>query len=450
MKKLFAYLLLGLFISAAWSQTETTRILFVFDASNSMNGFWNGKPKINTATALLKESLKKLEGKKDVELGLRVYGNNSAISSNEQDCEDTELMVPIGKSNIWDIEQALKRIRPKGTTPIAQTLEKCGGDFDSALNVRNIIILITDGIEACDGDPCAVSMALQKKNIVLKPFVIGIGIEDLTSFECVGNFYDATDEKTFEKVLNIVISQALNNTTTQVNLLNINDKPLETNIPMTFYDRNSGQILYNFIHTLNHKGNPDTIPIDPVNSYDVKIHTIPPVSIKDIELTPGIHNFISARTPQGDLKFKMSGRNSYKDLKCLIKKEGESEVIHVQNFAQKERLIVGNYDIEILTLPKTKLASNQISQSHTTTIEIPHPGVVNVSFSKMGYASIFQMKGSDMEWVCNLDEIESRQQITLQPGDYKIIFRSKTSKQSIYTLEEEFQIRSGISTTLKI
>jgi len=433
-----------------FSQDETTRILFVFDASNSMNGFWNGKPKINTATALLKESLKELEYRKDVQLGLRVYGNNSPISSGNQDCEDTELMVPIGKSNVWDIEQALKKIKPKGTTPIAQTLEKCANDFRDEENVRNVIILITDGIEACDGDPCAVSLALQKKNIILKPFVIGIGIEDYTTFECVGNFYDVTDEKTFEKVLDIVISQALNNTTAQVNLLNSNHKPLETDVPMTFYDSKSGEILYNFVHTLNHKGNPDTIPIDPVHNYDLKVHTIPPVEINDIELTPGIHNYISASTPQGDLVFKMTGRNSYKDLKCLIRKEGETELIHVQNFEQKERYLVGNYDIEILTLPRTLISSNNIAQSHTTTIEIPNPGVANISTNKLGYGSIFQLVGSDMVWVCNMDNSELRQSITLQPGHYKIVFRAKNAKQSIYTKEEEFKIKSGISTSLKI
>ena len=450
MKKFISYIVLCIFITTAAAQDVTTRILFVFDASNSMNGYWNGKAKINTATALLKESLKELEYRKDVEIGLRVYGNNVPINSGNQDCEDTELMVPIGKSNVWDIQQALTKIKPKGTTPIAQTLEKCGADFSDADNVRNVIILITDGIEACDGDPCAVSLALQRKNIILKPFVIGIGIEDYSTFECVGNFYDATDEKTFEKVLNIVISQALNNTTAQVNLLNINDKPLETNVPMTFYDSKTNQIRYNFVHTLNHKGNPDTIPIDPVHNYNIKIHTIPPVEIKDVELIPGIHNLIAASTPQGDLAFKMNGRNSYKDLKCLIRKSGENELLHIQNFDQKERLLVGQYDIEILTLPRTVIKANDISQSHTTTIEIPHPGVVNVSIDKQGYGSIFLIKGSDLEWVCNLDDSEYRQSITLQPGMYKVVFRSKVAKQSIYTIEEEFQIKSGISTSLKI
>ena len=93
------------------------------------------------------------------------------------------------------MKSALKSLKPKGTTPIASTLEKAGDDFLKCPtnDCRNIIILITDGIEECNGDPCAVSMALQKKGIILKPFVIGIGLdlEFRESFECMGSFYDA-------------------------------------------------------------------------------------------------------------------------------------------------------------------------------------------------------------------------------------------------------------------
>src|SRR5690606_32185029 len=107
----------------------------------------------------------------------------------------------------------------------------------------NVIILITDGIEECDGDPCAVSLALQRQGIVLKPFVIGLGIEPnvIDAFKCVGNYYDATNEVTFKNVLGIVISQALNTTSVQVNLLDELNKASETNVPMTFYDSFSKQ-----------------------------------------------------------------------------------------------------------------------------------------------------------------------------------------------------------------
>ena len=76
----------------------------------------------------------------------------------------------------------------------------------------------------------------------MQPFVIGIGLDQsyMNSFGCVGKFYDASSESSFKNILNIVISQALNNTTAQVNLLDVEGRASETDVAMTFYDENSG------------------------------------------------------------------------------------------------------------------------------------------------------------------------------------------------------------------
>ncbi len=132
----------------------------------------------------------------------------------------------------------------KGPLPIAHSLELGGGDFPAGCeDCRNIIILITDGVEACDGDACAVSLELQRKGIILKPFVIGIGIDEnfRQTFNCIGRFYNAAQEEKFGEIMDVVISQALNATTAQVNLLDINGNPTETNVNLTFYDSSSGQ-----------------------------------------------------------------------------------------------------------------------------------------------------------------------------------------------------------------
>jgi len=139
------------------------------------------------------------------------------------------------------------------------------------------VILITDGIEECGGDPCAVSLDLQKKGIVLKPFIIGIGKNFRDQFECVGTYFDASNETQFRNALNIIISRSLNPTSVQVNLLDAYGKPTETNVNMTFYDHLSGLPKYNFIHSFNNKGLPDTLDIDPLITYDIVVHTIPPV-----------------------------------------------------------------------------------------------------------------------------------------------------------------------------
>jgi Ca-activated chloride channel family protein len=63
--------------------------------------------------------------------------------------------------------------------------------------------------------------SLKEKNIKLKPFVIGLGLDTsyLSQFECVGEFLSAENEDAFKSVLKFVISQALNNTTVQINLI---------------------------------------------------------------------------------------------------------------------------------------------------------------------------------------------------------------------------------------
>ena len=117
----------------------------------------------------------------------------------------------------------LKMIRARGTTPIARSLEEGAKDFPSG-DARNIVILITDGKEECGMDPCAVSRLYQRKGIILKPFVIGLGLDTsyLSKFQCVGEFLSAENQDSFKSVLKFVISQALNNTTIQINLNNIN------------------------------------------------------------------------------------------------------------------------------------------------------------------------------------------------------------------------------------
>ena len=335
---------------------------------------------------------------------------------------------------------------------IAYSLEQAANDFPSCSNCRNVIILITDGIEECDGDPCAVSLALQKKGVILKPFVIGLGLDPsvMDAFKCVGNFYDAKDEATFQQVLGIVISQALNNTTTQVNLLDDLNNATETNVPMTFYDHFSGQIRYNFVHTMNSRGNPDTIPIDPLGTYDLTVHTIPKSEKKNIDIIPGKHNVVAVDAGQGDLELKMSGYNEYKDLKVLVREKDRAEILVVQDFNQKQKYRTGHYDLEILTLPRTIVEDVNIAQSRTTKVEIPQAGLVTISVPNKGIGSIFLEDGDELKWVCNLSELNTRESVVLQPGYYRVVFRPLNAKQSIYTKEESFQITSGQNTQVKL
>jgi len=42
---------------------------------------------------------------------------------------------------------------------------------------------------------------------------------------------------------------------------------------MSFYDYVSGKLKANFMHTINHRGNPDTLVLDPLVTYRMTVHT---------------------------------------------------------------------------------------------------------------------------------------------------------------------------------
>ncbi|MBN1950553.1 MAG: VWA domain-containing protein [Bacteroidales bacterium] len=433
-------------------EPPNTRILFIFDASQSMLGEWETNRKINIARDVLINIIDSLETLDNVQMGLRLYGHQKPVPP--QDCSDTRLEVPFGPNNASRIRQELNFVRPKGTTPIAYSLEQGAKDFPADCeNCRNIIILITDGIEACDGDPCEVSYELQKRGIVLKPFVIGIGIDEgfKETFECIGHYYNAADEERFEEVMEVVISQALNSTTAQVNLLDIKGNPTETNVNMTFYDYFSGKIMYNFIHTMNHRGVPDTLVLDHLVTYKMRVHTLPPVDVDSFSVYVGKHTVIAADCPQGTLEVKVAGSNQYRGLQFIVRQAGKHRTLNIQEINKQEHYLVGKYDLEIPILPRMYVNNVKIDQSTVTTITVPRPGILNLLKAASGYGSIYLRKSAtDEEWVCNLDPNVKNETLVLQPGKYRVVFRAQNAKQILYTINRNFEIKSGDSEAVNL
>lgn len=437
---------------------QKTRMLFVFDDSFSMFGEWQSGKKIEVAKKLMSQFLDSLTDNtsSDIEIALRVYGHQSSLWPGPVNCEDTKLEVPFGIISVSapKMKNVINSLTPTGTTPIAYSLGRCAYDFPPDKNSRNIIILITDGIEECKGDPCAVSLELQKKGVIIKPFVIGIGLDInfADAFKCIGKFYDASSENSFKNILNMVVAQALNNTTVQVNLLDIHKKPVETDVALTFYDEFSGLIRYNFMHTLNTLNNPDTIFIDPISTYKMVVHTIPEVIKAGIKITPGKHNTITADAPQGYLLLKVgeNNTNTYGKLECIIRKKGEMQTLHVLNFNSYDKLIVGKYDLEILTLPRIKFNNIEINQSKTTTIEIPQAGNVSIYKPAPGPSSIYLENQNELVWVCNLNTNAMQEALVLQPGKYRIVYRPLAAKETFHSIERKFTIQSSEATQVKL
>lgn len=443
----------SLFFSFAQSkktEPSLTRVLFVFDASKSMKTTHGKQTRIQGAKELFYKFLDSLSKQKNIQFALRMYGHT--VKYPPGDCKDSKLVVPFAKNNMAQIKAKVAEAKPTGITPIEHSITESANDFPDTKAV-NMIILITDGIEECGGDPCKARMKLMEKGILFKPFIIGIGLtpEQIKTFECVGDYYDFDNSSTITDITTIIQKQKLNKTSAQVNLLDSKSMPTETNVNMTFYNTMTGTYMYNYIHTLNRLNNPDTLYVDDLPTYKVVAHTIPPTESKDIKITPGKHTIIPIDAPQGfiELKRPTGVYNFNERIKSIVRKSNSNmQTLNVQMMNTTEKYITGNYDLEILTLPRIYMNSVQVAQSQIKTIEIPNAGMLTVKALDNGDGCILK-DAPKLEWVTNLNTTTS-QTFYLQPGNYKIQWRSKTLKGSIYTIEKKFTIKSDMETKVEL
>lgn len=452
MKKLLliAFILLYSFGNEVSAQKNLTRILFIFDASNSMNGKWENSTRIDIAKTLLAATVDSLRGIPNLEIALRIYGHQSPVTATYQDCNDTKLEVPFGPNNYDLLKAKIKNVKAKGTTPIALSLEAAAEDFPNKES-RNIIILITDGVEACGKDPCKIAMALRAKGINVKPFVIGLGIDlqYLSHFDCIGEFFDVQNEQAFQNVLKLVVNEALNNTSVEIDLLNTLKEPKETDVTVFCYRAGTQELKYTFLHTLNRHGNPDTLTMDPTMKYDVFVNTIPPVEAKNFALIPGQHNHIRLDAPQGYIQLNLIGEKPTHKIQAIVRQGGKMQTLNVQEFYSKEKYITGTYDLEILTLPRINMKEVVVAQSSINYIDIKAPGKLFYSCLKPITGQIFVLQNGKQDWVCNIQNAMSGD-FNLQPGSYKIVYRQTHFQSTIYTTEKEFNIYSGDKVNLKL
>ncbi len=445
---LYLFVFFGL---ALWGQkkdpVKPVRILFVFDASRSMTAKHNGITRMEGAKNLFYRFIDSLGKDKTMQFALRMYGHT--VKYPPGDCKDSKLIVPFGPGNSALIKQKVSLTKPTGITPIEHSLTEAANDFKDN-KTTNIVIIITDGIEECGGDPCKARQKLMEKGIVFKPFIIGIGLspEQIKTFECVGNFFDYDNSSTFTTIGKIIQEQKMNRTTAQVNLLDKNAMPLETNVNMTFYDVSKKEYRYNYVHTLNYQNNPDTLTsIDDYPTYKVVVYTIPQTESREVRLSPGKHTIIPVDAPQGYLSIRRNEGvyNFNEKVKCVVRKGGDMNTLYVQPINYTEKYLIGNYDIEILTLPRINIGASAIEQSKTKIIEIPSAGMLQIRCLEAGDGCILVKREGRLEWVCNLNQ-QTQQTYYLQPGEYVATWRSKTLRGSIYTIEKKFTINSNSQT----
>lgn len=167
-----ALLSLSLVAALAGSgHAEDRSTVLVFDASGSM---WaqlpEGKSRIEVARDVLSDYLRNRDTSRP--LGVVAYGHNR-----KGDCSDIEVISPVGVQDGRSLSTRLSTLNPKGKTPLADSLKLAASLIPKTAEEADIV-LVTDGLETCGLDPCAVAASLAREGIPIRAHVVGFGLSE--------------------------------------------------------------------------------------------------------------------------------------------------------------------------------------------------------------------------------------------------------------------------------
>ncbi|WP_378944222.1 VWA domain-containing protein [Mesorhizobium sp. ANAO-SY3R2] len=165
LKRFAAAALVCAIVSAAQAAERT---IIVLDASGSMWGVIDGKPKLEIARETLRNVLTTVPA--DAELGLMAYGHRE-----KGNCDDIELVVPPAPGTAAAITEAADRMRFLGKTPLTQAVRHAA-EATRYTEEKATVVLVTDGLETCSADPCALGRELEKSGVDFTAHVVGLGL----------------------------------------------------------------------------------------------------------------------------------------------------------------------------------------------------------------------------------------------------------------------------------
>lgn len=167
MPTIATFLVSGALSAPAFSEGKS---IIVLDASGSMWGQIDGRAKLEIAREALGTVLSGLDP--TTEIGLMAYGHRS-----KGDCGDIELVVPPGPGTAQAISDAANAMKFLGKTPLSAAVKQAAEELKYTEEAANVI-LITDGIETCEADPCALGAELEASGVNFTAHVVGFGLTE--------------------------------------------------------------------------------------------------------------------------------------------------------------------------------------------------------------------------------------------------------------------------------
>ncbi|MBY6200018.1 VWA domain-containing protein [Maritalea mobilis] len=185
MRRIFyALLTLLLLPFAAVAQApDRANTILVLDGSGSMWGQIDGVNKIVIAREVIADLLGDMPDEQS--LGLTVYGHRQRGS-----CTDIETIVEPAPFTQDRILEAVNAINPRGRTPMTDAVVAAAQSLRHTEEPATVI-LVSDGIENCNPDPCAMAAELEAAGVGFTAHVIGFDVasepEARAQMQCIAD-----------------------------------------------------------------------------------------------------------------------------------------------------------------------------------------------------------------------------------------------------------------------
>ncbi len=188
------------------TNTAKARTVIVLDASGSMWGQIDGKNKIVIAREVIAAMMDNWDP--GIHVGLVAYGHRS-----EGDCNDIEALLPVAADSAAQLSDVVNSLNPKGKTPLSAAVQQAAESLRYTEQPATVI-LVTDGLETCDMDPCALGKTLAESGVDFTSHVVGFDLEgqDTSAIQCLaestgGQFLTAADATTLTNALGAAVQQ---------------------------------------------------------------------------------------------------------------------------------------------------------------------------------------------------------------------------------------------------
>lgn len=197
---------LGANVAAQEAVDDKGAIMVVLDASGSMWGQVEGVTKIDIARSTLSSTLEDFSP--DTELGLLSYGHRR-----KGDCSDIETLVEPAVGTVSEVVSSASALNPKGMTPLSDAVRKAA-EVMRIKERKATIVLLTDGLETCNADPCALGRELEAAGVDFTAHVIGFGLSrdegrqvSCLAAETGGRYFDASNAEDLGEALDQTVLQ---------------------------------------------------------------------------------------------------------------------------------------------------------------------------------------------------------------------------------------------------